>query len=175
MISAVAVILGFASYAFVMLSLFRLFRVNYFNPIVKIFATYLEPVSKNLFFFLPPLFAAIALALVLKFASFYLAYSSGYETLTLFYLSVIDILNSGFRILFYCVIGSVVLSWVAPGNSHPLLQLIEEISAGILSPIRKFLPPMGGLDFTPIIGLLVLNLINTSFIQLFVLCYENSI
>ena len=44
MISAVAVILGFASYAFVMLSLFRLFRVNYFNPIVKIFATYLEPV-----------------------------------------------------------------------------------------------------------------------------------
>ena len=166
MISTVAVILGFASYAFVMLSIFRLFRVNYFNPIVKIFATYLEPVSKNLFFFLPPLFAAIALALVLKFASFYLAYSSGYETLTLFYLSVIDVLNSGFRVLFYCVIGSVVLSWVAPGNSHPLLQLIEEISAGILSPIRKFLPPMGGLDFTPIIGLLVLNLINTSFIQI---------
>ena len=166
MISTVAVILGFASYAFVMLSIFRLFRVNYFNPIVKIFATYLEPVSKNLFFFLPPLFAAIALALVLKFASFYLAYSSSYETITLFYLSVIDVVNSGFRILFYCVIGSVVLSWVAPGNSHPLLQLIEEISAGILSPIRKFLPPMGGLDFTPIIGLLVLNLINTSFIQI---------
>ena len=166
MISTVAVILGFASYAFVMLSIFRLFRVNYFNPIVKIFATYLEPVSKSLFFFLPPLFAAIALALVLKFTTFYLAYSSSYETITLFYLSVIDVVNSGFRILFYCVIGSVVLSWVAPGNSHPLLQLIEEISAGILSPIRKFLPPMGGLDFTPIIGLLLLNLINTSFIQI---------
>ena len=64
------------------------------------------------------------------------------------------------------MIGSVVLSWVAPGSSHPLLEVIEEISAGILSPIRKFLPPMGGLDFTPIIGLLVLNLINTSFIQI---------
>jgi YggT family protein len=130
------------------------------------FATYLEPVSKSLFFFLPPLFAAIAVALVLKFSSFYLAYSSGYETLTLFYISVIDVLNSGFRILFYCVIGSVVLSWVAPGNNHPLLQIIEEISAGILSPIRKFMPPMGGLDFTPIIGLLVLNLINSSLVQI---------
>jgi YggT family protein len=54
---------------------------------------------------------------------------------------------------------------VAPGNNHPLLQIVEEISSGILSPIRKFLPPMGGLDFTPIIGLLLLNLINTSFIQ----------
>jgi YggT family protein len=109
---------------------------------------------------------AIAVALALKFSSFYLAYSSGYETLTLFYISVIDVLNSGFRILFYCVIGSVVLSWVAPGNNHPLLQIIEEISAGILSPVRKFLPPMGGLDFTPIIGLLVLNLINTSLVQI---------
>ena len=166
MISVTAIILGFASYAFVILSVFRLLRVNYFNPIVKIFATYLEPVSKSLFFFLPPLFAAIAVALALKFSSFYLAYSSGYETLTLFYISVIDVLNSGFRILFYCVIGSVVLSWVAPGSNHPLLQIIEEISAGILSPVRKFLPPMGGLDFTPIIGLIVLNLINTSLVQI---------
>ena len=166
MISVIAIILGFASYAFVILSVFRLLRVNYFNPIVKIFSTYLEPVSKSIFFFLPPLIAAIAFALVLKFSSFYLAYSSGYETLTLIYISVIDVLNSGFRILFYCVIGSVVLSWVAPGNNHPLLQIIEEISAGILSPVRKFLPPMGGLDFTPIIGLLVLNLINSSLVQI---------
>jgi len=166
MISIVAVILGFASYAFVILSIFRLFRVNYFNPIVRVFAAYLEPISKNIFFFLPPLFAAIAFALVLKFSSFYLAYSSGYETLTLFYISVIDVLNSGFRMLFYSVIGSVVLSWVAPASNHPLLQIIEEISSGILGPIRKFLPPMGGLDFTPIIGLLLLNLINTSFIKI---------
>ncbi|MDC3380679.1 YggT family protein [Gammaproteobacteria bacterium] len=32
--------------------------------------------------------------------------------------------------------------------------------------MRKFVPPMGGLDFTPIIGLMLLNLINTSFIQI---------
>ena len=82
------------------------------------------------------------------------------------YIAFIDVINSGFRILFYCVIGSVVLSWVAPENNHPLLQIVEEISAGVLDPIRKFLPPMGGLDFTPIIGLLILNLINSSFIQI---------
>ena len=101
MVSAISLILGFGSYAFVVLAVFRLFRVNYFNPIVKAFATYLEPVSKSLFFFLPPLFAAIAFALVLKFSSFYLAYSSGYEPLTLLYISTVDVFNSGFRILFY--------------------------------------------------------------------------
>jgi len=104
--------------------------------------------------------------LLLKFASFYIAYSTGYEPLTLFFISVVDVINSCFRILFYCVIGSVILSWVAPGNNHPLLQIVEEMSGAILQPIRKFVPPMGGLDFTPIIGLMLLNLINTSFIQI---------
>ena len=160
------IIFSFASYAFVVLAMFRLFRINYFNPIVKIFATYLEPVSRSIFFFLNPLLAALALSLLLKFVSFYIAYSSGYEPLTLFFISVVDVVNSCFRILFYCVIGSVILSWVAPGNNHPLLQIVEEMSDAILQPIRKFVPPMGGLDFTPIIGLVLLNLINTSFIQI---------
>ena len=160
------IIFSFASYAFVVLAMFRLFRINYFNPIVKIFATYLEPVSKSIFFFLNPLLAALALSLLLKFVSFYIAYSSGYEPLTLFFISVVDVINSCFRILFYCVIGSVILSWVAPGNNHPLLQIVEEMSDAILQPIRKFMPPMGGLDLTPIIGLVLLNLINTSFIQI---------
>ena len=160
------IIFSFVSYAFVVLAMFRLFRINYFNPIVKIFATYLEPVSKSIFFFLNPLLAALALSLLLKFVSFYIAYSSGYEPLTLFFISVVDVVNSCFRILFYCVIGSVILSWVAPGNNHPLLQIVEEMSDAILQPIRKFVPPMGGLDFTPIIGLVLLNLINTSFIQI---------
>jgi len=166
MTGILTIIFSFASYAFVLLAIFRLFRINYFNPIVKIFTTYLEPISKSIFFFLNPLLSALALALLLKFASFYIAYSTGYEPLTLFFISVVDVINSCFRILFYCVIGSVILSWVAPENNHPLLQIVEEISGAILQPIRKFVPPMGGLDLTPIIGLMLLNLINTSFIQI---------
>ena len=166
MIGLLVIALGFLSYAFVILSIFRLFRINYFNPIVKVFTTYLEPISKSVFFFLTPLLAAIGSALSLKFFSFYLAYSSGYEPLTLFYISIIDIVNSGFRLLFYSVIASVILSWVAPNSHHPLLQIIEEISKNILAPVRKFMPPIGGLDFSPIIGLLILNLINNSLVQI---------
>jgi len=166
MTGTLTIILSFASYAFVILAMFRLFRINYFNPIVKIFATYLEPISKSIFFFLSPLLAALALALLLQFVSSYLYYSSGYEILTIFFISVIDVINFCFRVLYYCVIGSVILSWVAPENDHPLLQIVEEVSGAILQPIRKFFPPMGGLDFTPIIGFMLLNLINTFLIQI---------
>ena len=166
MTGTLTIILSFASYAFVILAMFRLFRINYFNPIVKIFATYLEPISKSIFFFLSPLLAALALALLLQFVSSYLYYSSGYEILTIFFISVIDVINFCFRVLYYCVIGSVILSWVAPENDHPLLQIVEEVSGAILQPIRKFFPPMGGLDFTPIIGFMLLNLINTFLLQI---------
>ena len=166
MTGTLSIILSFASYAFVILAMFRLFRINYFNPIVKIFATYLEPISKSIFFFLNPLLAALALALLLQFVSSYLYYFSGYEILTIFFISVIDVINFCFRVLYYCVIGSVILSWVAPENDHPLLQIVEEVSGAILQPIRKFFPPMGGLDFTPIIGFMLLNLINTFLIQI---------
>ncbi|MDA9971471.1 YggT family protein [Gammaproteobacteria bacterium] len=166
MTGTLSIILSFASYAFVILAMFRLFRINYFNPIVKIFATYLEPISKSIFFFLNPLLAALALALLLQFVSSYFFYSSGYEIMTILFISVVDVINFCFRILYYCVIGSVILSWVAPENDHPLLQVVEEMSGAILQPIRKFFPPMGGLDFTPIIGFMLLNLINTFLIQI---------
>ena len=166
MTAALIIILSFTSYAFVILAIFRLFKINYFNPIVKIFATYLEPVSKSIFFFLNPLLAASALALLLQFVSFYLAFSSGQEPLVLFYKSVGRVLESFFGILYYCVIGSVILSWVAPGNNHPLLQIVEEMSDGILNPIRRLLPPMGGLDFTPIIGIILLINIQRFFTQI---------
>ena len=166
MTGTLTIIFSFASYAFVILAMFRLFRINYFNPIVKIFATYLEPISKSIFFFLNPLLAALALALLLQFVSSYFFYSSGYEIMTILFISVVDVINFCFRILYYCVIGSVILSWVAPENDHPLLQIVEEISGAILQPIRKFFPPMCGLDFTPIIGFMLLNLINTFLIQI---------
>ena len=166
MTATLSIILSFTSYAFVILAMFRLFRINYFNPIVKIFATYLEPVSKSIFFFLNPLLAALALALLLQFVSVYLAFSTGNEPLVLFYMSVGLVLKSFFGILYYCVIGSVILSWVAPGNNHPLLQIVNEMSDGILKPVRRLVPPMGGLDFTPIIGLILLNIIHGLLIQI---------
>jgi YggT family protein len=166
MTATLSIILSFTSYAFVILAMFRLFRINYFNPIVKIFATYLEPVSKSIFFFLNPLLAALALALLLQFVSVYLAFSTGNEPLVLFYMSVGLVLKSFFGILYYCVIGSVILSWVAPGNNHPLLQIVDEMSDGILKPVRRLVPPMGGLDFTPIIGLILLNIIHGLLIQI---------
>ena len=57
-------------------------------------------------------------------------------------------------LIFFTVIISIIMSFVVvlSGNpvSHPVLRLAMELGEPLLAPFRKFLPSMGGLDFSPI-------------------------
>ena len=57
----------------------------------------------------------------------------------------------------WAFIGAVIISWVAQGNEHPMLKLIEEISHKILYPIKNVIPAMGGLDISPLFGLILIQ------------------
>jgi YggT family protein len=91
---------------------------------------------------------------------------STYELYDLFVYAALNILSSISQILLFAVIGGVILSWVSPGNPHPLLQLIEEISNKIMSPIRNYIPAMGGLDFSPLFVLILLNQVDILLAQI---------
>jgi YggT family protein len=97
------------------------------------------------------------IAIGLKFLSFQLLYSSQYETIILASIAAIETVNTSLRVLFFAIIGSVILSWVAPNNNNPLLKIIEEISSKTLSPIRKLIPSFGGLDVTPIFAFILIR------------------
>ena len=65
-------------------------------------------------------------------------------------------------IIFYSVIAMIVVSFLAPQSSHPAVEFIWELTEPVMAPLRQFLPPMGGLDFSPIILFIVLNVIRVS-------------
>ena len=48
-----------------------------------------------------------------------------------------------------------------PENSNAFLQLIEEISYKALAPIRKYIPSAGGLDVSPLVILIMINLLES--------------
>ena len=55
---------------------------------------------------------------------------------------------------FYLVIiAGVLLSWVSPDPSNPIVQAIYGISEPLLRPFRRFVALLGGLDFSPLIAL----------------------
>ena len=65
-------------------------------------------------------------------------------------------------IIFYSVIAMIVVSFLAPQSSPPAVDFIWELTEPVMAPLRQFLPPMGGLDFSPIILFIVLNVIRVS-------------
>ena len=60
--------------------------------------------------------------------------------------------------------GTVILSWIAPFSSHPGALLIRQITEPVLAPIRKRLPPMGGLDFSVMIAILIIYILEQAVI-----------
>lgn len=157
------IILSILCYGFVYLFIFNALKVNYFNPIVKVFVAAYKPISK-LSVFSNQLYTIGLIAVGLKFLSFQLLYSSQYEALVLIIIAFIEIIKIALNIIFFSIIGSVILSWVSPNNDHPAPELINEISDNVLNPIKKFIPSMGGLDFSPIFAFILINVI-ISFLQ----------
>ena len=148
--------LGVASYTFAILFVFNILKVDYFNPIVKRFIAFYKPISK-ISIFSNQLYMIFIIASFLNFISLYLVYSSQYDEVSLGFIAIAETINTIFRIIFFALIGSVILSWVSPGNSHPFFQLVEEISSKALEPIRRFVPAFGGLDFSPLVALILIR------------------
>ena len=65
-------------------------------------------------------------------------------------------------VIFYSVIAMIVVSFLAPQSSHPAVEFIWELTEPVMAPLRQVLPPMGGLDFSPIILFIALNVIRVS-------------
>ena len=49
------------------------------------------------------------------------------------------------------VLGSVIISWVQLPPTHPVATFLGAMTEPLLAPIRRVLPPMGGLDFSPLV------------------------
>jgi YggT family protein len=54
------------------------------------------------------------------------------------------------------VIIRVILSWISPGQYNPVIGLVNKLAEPVLKPIRKFIPPLGGLDLSPLFATLLI-------------------
>ena len=73
------------------------------------------------------------------------------------------------RIYYYIVIARVILSWVRPDPSNPIVRFIHRATDPLFDLTRKLLPFLvaGGIDFSPIVLLLLLELLARVVAKLF--------
>ena len=51
------------------------------------------------------------------------------------------------------------MSWVGSSQGNPIAPLVNSLTAPIISPIRKFVPPIGMMDLSPLVVILLLNVL----------------
>ncbi|HIJ79667.1 MAG: YggT family protein [Desulfobulbaceae bacterium] len=67
--------------------------------------------------------------------------------------SVIDVILSAYM---WVIIGRAIISWINADPYNPIVRFLYEITEPVLARIRRVLPPMGALDFSPMILILAM-------------------
>lgn len=68
-----------------------------------------------------------------------------------FLLAVAKLVNFILSAYIWVVIGRAVISWVNADPYNPIVRFLVQVTEPVLSRIRRFLPPMGGIDLSPML------------------------
>ena len=63
------------------------------------------------------------------------------------------------QVLNIAILARVLLSWIPLDRNNALVRIVYEITEPILGPIRRVLPPLGGLDLSPIVALILIQVV----------------
>jgi YggT family protein len=141
------------------------FREAYLNPIVNLGQRMVRPVRRLATYVSPQPMAVNVLAVVilvllhsvvlfvLRGDDLLLAKSAFIDSLRI----VVDLTWFFVLVLFLYVL----LSWFSPDPRNPLVQLLTLIALPMLEPIRRLIPPVGGvIDLSPIVAMFALQIVN---------------
>lgn len=70
----------------------------------------------------------------------------------------LGIVNLFLSFYFFAILAMIILSWVAPGNPSPVIYLLHQLTEPVMAPFRKLLPSMGGLDLSPILVFIAIQI-----------------
>jgi YggT family protein len=147
--------------------LLQLVRADFYNPISQFIVKVTNPLVIPLRRVIPGLggidVSSLLLALLLQLAAIVaLLLINGLPPPGIFLLlawSVLGVLGLLVNIYFFALLAMIILSWVAAGSRHPAIYLLYQITEPVMVPFRKVLPPMGGLDLSPILVFVLINII----------------
>lgn len=148
--------------------LMQICRVDFYNPIAQLVVRLSHPLVGPLRRVIPPfgrLDSATAILLVAfeLIAIVLLAALNGVlgllGPLAVLWWALIGVLSLLINLYFILFIVMIVLSWVAPTSRHPAALLVWQLTEPAMAPFRKLIPPLGGLDITPIFAFILINVL----------------
>ncbi len=165
----------FSIYIAIMLLRFILQQAgaDFYNPISQFIVKATQPLVKIVRRFIPSIkkidTATLLLVLTLIIIKLVLLFSITGQPINAIQLLVkglYDLVSLTFDIFIVALFVQAILSWVNPDPYHPVNSLLRSLTAP-LNPIRKYVPPIGGIDLSTLVGLIGLMFLKRLVLSLF--------
>ena len=138
---------------------------EFYNPISQFLVKATHPPLRILRRFVPPIGKIDTSSLVLVLALQMLAdfsilmlkgVSIGIGALTI--LSITQLVSLLINIFIFAVFARALLSWLNPGTFNAASSILYSLTEPLLNVCRRFIPDLGGIDLSPLVALLLLQL-----------------
>ncbi len=156
-------VFGFYILAVMLRFLLQCVRADFYNPLVQFLVRITNPPLLLLRRFVPGYrgldLASVVLAFALQLVEVMLVaalfgQSAGVGGVLL--VTVMELLKLLINIYLWGVIIQAVLSWINPDPYHPAARVLAQLTAPLLRPARRLIPPVSGVDLSPVLVVVAL-------------------
>jgi YggT family protein len=139
---------------------------NFYNPLSQFLVKITNPLLVPLRRFISSIgkidTAAVVLALgltVVKIVLLSLIIFGSVNIIGVFFTSIIDLIKVVIWIYIISLIVQAVMSWIGSAYGNPVAPLIQSLTSPLLRPVRRVMPNIGALDLSPLVVILILNIL----------------
>ncbi|MFA6040422.1 MAG: YggT family protein [Methylophilus sp.] len=167
-------IFGLFTFALLLRFFMQLLKTSFYNPLGQMVMALTDFVVKPARRWIPSWkkidLSTLVLAFIsqlllqlglLAFNSFALVGNASWLYMTL--LAILGLIHTSLDIFFYALILQAILSWVNPHS--PISGVLYSLTRPILDPIRRILPVSNGIDFSPLVAMILLQMFNIAFVS----------
>lgn len=145
--------------------IFQLIRVDFYNPLSQAIVKLTNPALIPLRRIIPSIKGIDTAALVLLFGvcmvKLLLTCLIEYQAFPfvggLLFWTIGDLISSTLNLFFFAILIQAILSWVAPAPGNPAYAILYQLTYPLLQPARRFVKPISGIDVSPIVVLITLQ------------------
>lgn len=139
-------------------------RADFYNPVCQFLVKITSPLLVPLRRVIPPVgrldTASVFLMIALEFLNVWLTaliVGRAPPILPMLLFSLLKLVATLLWTYFVLIIAAAILSWVGARMRHPIVPLVFQLTEPVLRPFRRLIPPIGGIDLSPLFALIAIR------------------
>ena len=141
-------------------------RADFYNPVSQFLVRITNPLLVPMRKVIPSIgkfdTSALLLMLVLQLLSLgviIMLRGVSVPVLALLLTAIVELLLLAINVFIFTIVIQVILSWVNPGTYNPVNALLHSLTQPLLGPIQRLMPPVSGIDLSPLFALIGLQVL----------------